>query len=302
MMWPSPRSSMPGREAADQPQRRVVVQRHRPLDVVPAVQRLGQRPADRPAGVVDQDVDAAELLLDAWRPVRRRRPGRPGRRRWRTASPPAAVIRSTRSSSSSWRRATTTTVAPRRANFSAAASPMPDDAPVSRMRLPLEVDLVAVGPVQHQLRGDRRSHAGQHQLVGQPAQRALTHAWSLWTAKRMIQAASYGQYPYGHEGDLDAVRRRGEPLDGDTVRKALAAAEFYWLTTVRADGRPHITPLVGAWVDDSFVFCTGSDEQKARNLEKRRRRRRHHRDQHLERRTRCGCRRPRRTCHRVRRR
>ena len=43
-------------------------------------------------------------------------------------------------------------------------------------------------------------------------------------------------------------------------------AELYWLTTVRKDGRPHITPLVGAWVDDAFVFCTGPEEQKAQNL------------------------------------
>jgi hypothetical protein len=36
---------------------------------------------------------------------------------------------------------------------------------------------------------------------------------------------------------------------------------------VRKDRRPHITPLVGLWVDESFVFCTGPEEQKARNLE-----------------------------------
>ena len=53
-----------GREASDQPQRRVVVQRHRAFDVVPAVQRLGERAADRAAGVVDQDVDAAEAVLN----------------------------------------------------------------------------------------------------------------------------------------------------------------------------------------------------------------------------------------------
>jgi nitroimidazol reductase NimA-like FMN-containing flavoprotein (pyridoxamine 5'-phosphate oxidase superfamily) len=50
------------------------------------------------------------------------------------------------------------------------------------------------------------------------------------------------------------------------VSDALAAAELYWLTTVRKDGRPHITPLIGAWVDDGFVFCTGPEEQKAQNL------------------------------------
>lgn len=58
-----------------------------------------------------------------------------------------------------------------------------------------------------------------------------------------------------------------EPTDWDTAAGALAAAGLYWLTTVRADGRPHVTPLVGVWVDDAFVFCTGPGEQKARNLQ-----------------------------------
>jgi pyridoxine/pyridoxamine 5'-phosphate oxidase len=70
-------------------------------------------------------------------------------------------------------------------------------------------------------------------------------------------------------GTLD--KRFGETdqaADWQTVSDLLAGAELYWLTTVRGDGRPHVTPLVGVWVDDSFVFCTGSDEQKARNLER----------------------------------
>lgn len=51
----------------------------------------------------------------------------------------------------------------------------------------------------------------------------------------------------------------------DTVR-ALDAAQLFWITTVRADGRPHVTPLVAVWVDDAIHFCTGADEQKAVNL------------------------------------
>ncbi|WP_029136763.1 pyridoxamine 5'-phosphate oxidase family protein [Nakamurella lactea] len=47
---------------------------------------------------------------------------------------------------------------------------------------------------------------------------------------------------------------------------ALAGAELYWLTTVRADGRPHVTPLTALWVDDTFLFATGPGEQKAHNL------------------------------------
>ncbi|GAA1724248.1 pyridoxamine 5'-phosphate oxidase family protein [Isoptericola hypogeus] len=57
-----------------------------------------------------------------------------------------------------------------------------------------------------------------------------------------------------------------EPTAWPEVEAALAGATLYRLTTVRADGRPHVTPLVGLWVDDGFVFCTGPDEQKARNL------------------------------------
>lgn len=69
------------------------------------------------------------------------------------------------------------------------------------------------------------------------------------------------------QGKLDARFSEAEqPVDWGEVSDALTAAELYWLTTVRKDGRPHTTPLVGAWVDDGFVFCTGPEEQKAQNL------------------------------------
>ena len=50
--------------------------------------------------------------------------------------------------------------------------------------------------------------------------------------------------------------------------RVLEEAELYWLTTVRADGRPHVTPLIGVWQDGAVHFCTGLREQKARNLER----------------------------------
>ena len=53
----------------------------------------------------------------------------------------------------------------------------------------------------------------------------------------------------------------------DDARDDLSRAEIYWVTTVRTDGRPHVTPLIGVWVDDALHFCTGETEQKARNLE-----------------------------------
>jgi Pyridoxamine 5'-phosphate oxidase len=50
------------------------------------------------------------------------------------------------------------------------------------------------------------------------------------------------------------------------ARDALCGAELYWLSTVRPDGRPHVTPLLGIWYGDAIYFCTGSTERKARNL------------------------------------
>lgn len=38
-------------------------------------------------------------------------------------------------------------------------------------------------------------------------------------------------------------------------------------STVRADGRPHVTPLIGVVQDSAVHFCTGLQEQKTRNLE-----------------------------------
>ena len=47
----------------------------------------------------------------------------------------------------------------------------------------------------------------------------------------------------------------------------MAQAQLYWIVTVRAGGRPHAVPLVGVWQDGAFVFCTGPEEQKQRNLD-----------------------------------
>ena len=49
--------------------------------------------------------------------------------------------------------------------------------------------------------------------------------------------------------------------------RVLTEAELYWITTVRSDGRPHVTPLVGVGDGGVVHFTTGLTEQKARNLE-----------------------------------
>jgi hypothetical protein len=50
------------------------------------------------------------------------------------------------------------------------------------------------------------------------------------------------------------------------AHEGLRAAEVFWLSTVRPDGRPHVTPLLSVWLDDALYFCTGPTERKARNL------------------------------------
>jgi nitroimidazol reductase NimA-like FMN-containing flavoprotein (pyridoxamine 5'-phosphate oxidase superfamily) len=51
----------------------------------------------------------------------------------------------------------------------------------------------------------------------------------------------------------------------DTL-EVLRNAELFWISTVRADGRPHVTPLVAVWLDDALHFSTGHEEQKGVNL------------------------------------
>jgi nitroimidazol reductase NimA-like FMN-containing flavoprotein (pyridoxamine 5'-phosphate oxidase superfamily) len=56
------------------------------------------------------------------------------------------------------------------------------------------------------------------------------------------------------------------PTTWAEARECLEKAEVYWLSTVRPDGRPHVTPLVAVWLDDTLYFTTGPSERKAKNL------------------------------------
>ncbi len=50
-------------------------------------------------------------------------------------------------------------------------------------------------------------------------------------------------------------------------RRRIDEAEVFWLSTVRPDGRPHVTPLLAVWHEDAMYFCTGRHERKAKNLQ-----------------------------------
>ncbi len=56
------------------------------------------------------------------------------------------------------------------------------------------------------------------------------------------------------------------PTAWPVARRALQDAALYWLSTVRPDGRPHVTPLLGVWFEGALYFSTGPEERKAENL------------------------------------
>ncbi|MBA2811768.1 pyridoxamine 5'-phosphate oxidase family protein [Streptomyces sp. KM273126] len=63
---------------------------------------------------------------------------------------------------------------------------------------------------------------------------------------------------YSSEGATPATWPQAESM--------LTEAELFWISTVRPDGRPHVTPLPAVWADGALHFCTGPEERKARNL------------------------------------
>jgi hypothetical protein len=61
----------------------------------------------------------------------------------------------------------------------------------------------------------------------------------------------------------------GEATAWSQARERLEAPErerTYWLATVAPDGRPHVRPLLGLWLDGAFYFVTAESSRKGRNL------------------------------------
>ena len=50
------------------------------------------------------------------------------------------------------------------------------------------------------------------------------------------------------------------------VEERLAAATEFWMATVRPDGRPHVVPRWGAWLDGRFYYDGSPETRHARNL------------------------------------
>ena len=51
----------------------------------------------------------------------------------------------------------------------------------------------------------------------------------------------------------------------------LKKSHNYWITTVKPDGSPHTMVVWGLWLNGEFLFSTGRQSRKARNLAENRR-------------------------------
>jgi nitroimidazol reductase NimA-like FMN-containing flavoprotein (pyridoxamine 5'-phosphate oxidase superfamily) len=72
--------------------------------------------------------------------------------------------------------------------------------------------------------------------------------------------------PVTTELDARYSSEEADPASWAATLRVLQAAQLSWISTVRPNGRPHVTPLVAVWLDDAIYFHTGADEQKFTNL------------------------------------
>ncbi|MER6914230.1 pyridoxamine 5'-phosphate oxidase family protein [Streptomyces sp. NPDC000594] len=68
------------------------------------------------------------------------------------------------------------------------------------------------------------------------------------------------------ELNADYSEEGATALGWPEAESLLAEAELFWLSTVRPDGRPHVTPLIAVWSGGGLHFCTGRGERKELNL------------------------------------
>jgi predicted pyridoxine 5'-phosphate oxidase superfamily flavin-nucleotide-binding protein len=64
--------------------------------------------------------------------------------------------------------------------------------------------------------------------------------------------------------ELDArfSDRAAVATDWGQTRRALEDAELFWIATVRADGRPHVTPLFAVWLDERSISRRASASRR----------------------------------------
>lgn len=55
-------------------------------------------------------------------------------------------------------------------------------------------------------------------------------------------------------------------MEWSWVDAQMAKSRNYWIASTRPDGRPHVAPVWGLWIDGTLYFGSDSQSRKARNL------------------------------------
>ena len=98
-------------------------------------------------------------------------------------------------------------------------------------------------------------------MANRPAKRSSTR--SATAAKSQPKADRPFAPGYGIVG---AEHGKGL-LPWAWVAKKMSNCRTFWLATIHADqGRPHVMPVWGVWLDDAFFFSTGRKSRKGQNL------------------------------------
>jgi nitroimidazol reductase NimA-like FMN-containing flavoprotein (pyridoxamine 5'-phosphate oxidase superfamily) len=61
-------------------------------------------------------------------------------------------------------------------------------------------------------------------------------------------------------------QKRWKALPWTWANERLSTSYNYWVATTRENGRPHVMPIWGIWLDSKFYFSTGRRSRKSRNL------------------------------------
>lgn len=69
-----------------------------------------------------------------------------------------------------------------------------------------------------------------------------------------------------HMPEYDLADESAGLLGWEWARERLAKSHNYYVGTTRPDGRPHVMPVWGVWLDGRFLFSTSVTSTKARNL------------------------------------
>src|ERR1035438_6167380 len=100
----------------------------------------------------------------------------------------------------------------------------------------------SAGPSQRWKPGRSSRFSGQYRLC---------HRQATGRGTSMITPATTLDHRYSAPGAV--------ATGWDETRIVLETAELFWISTVRADGRPHVTPLVAVWADGALHFSTGAE-------------------------------------------